>query len=105
MVIYLAGKYRGDIDANIKAAREIAIELWEAGHTCISPHMNTQNFERDCNLPEREYIKRDLQIVARCDAVVMIPGWHDSEGAKDEWAYAFRNGIPIYQWPDYPEVE
>lgn len=32
MLLYVAGKYRGDVDANIAAARKVAAELYKAGH-------------------------------------------------------------------------
>ena len=102
MVLYLAGPYRGDIDANITAARKVAIELWERGYTVICPHLNTAHFEVDCNLPESEYIRRDLEILSRCDAIVMLPGWEKSEGACAELDYALidRDDILVYYSAD-----
>jgi len=100
MILYIAGKYRGDIDANIAAARKVAIELWEAGFTVICPHLNTAHFERDCSIPEDNYIKGDLHILSRCDAVIMLEGWQQSEGAMIEHMMAKEWGIPVYYYPD-----
>jgi hypothetical protein len=105
VILYLAGKYRGDIDANIQAAREVAIKLWEAGHFALCPHLNTAHFEVDCACPEEAYLQGDLDILARCDAIVMLEAWLDSEGAKREHAHALKLGIPVYYWPDMPRGE
>lgn len=102
--LYIAGKYRGDIDANIAVARKVAIELWEAGHAALCPHLNTAHFEVGCNIPEEQYIEGDLLWLACADAIVMLPDWERSDGAYTEWRFARDHGIPRYYWPDYPEV-
>jgi len=104
MILYIAGPYRGDVGSNIKLAREMAIKLWEAGHVAITPHLNTQNFEDDCILKNGEYIVGDLKILARCDGILMLPGWEDSEGARVERRYAHDRHIPIYNYPDIPPL-
>jgi hypothetical protein len=40
----------------------------------------------------------------RCDAVIMLPGWKDSKGSKLEHELAEKYQIPIYYWPDHPEI-
>jgi hypothetical protein len=102
MLIYLAGKYSGDIAENIQRAREVAIELWQKGYAVICPHLNTANFEEDCKCAYDDYIKGDLQIVSRVDAVVLLPGWQDSNGAKLEAVHAKQHGIPVTEYPALP---
>ena len=102
MLVYTAGKYRGDINKNIAHARQVAIELWQQGYTVICPHLNTQNFEQDSNLKDEIYLDGDLEIILRCDAVVMIPGWRDSAGACCEYDFALRHDIPVYEYPTLP---
>lgn len=96
MIIYTAGKYSGDVDANIAVAREWAIKLWEAGHTVICPHLNTAHMDKDCKATYEDFIAGDLQIVSRCDAVFMLPDWGGSKGANIEREYAVKHDIPIY---------
>lgn len=103
MLIYVSGKYSGDIAKNIAEARKVAIRLWEKGHAVLCPHLNTQHFEMDCNAEYDDYVNGDLEMVVRCDAMVMIPGWEDSRGAVIEKIYAESLGIPIYNFPDTPE--
>lgn len=96
MLIYTAGKYSGDTDANIAVAREHAKKLWEAGHAVICPHLNTAHMEKDCLATYEDYIAGDLKMIARCDAIYMLPNWEDSKGAVLEHAWAQEIGLPIY---------
>src|SRR3990167_11533393 len=82
MLVYTAGKYRGDVDKNIDDAKKVAIDLWEMGYVVICPHLNTDHFENDCKVIDDVYLKGDLEIILRCDAMVMIPGWRDSRDRK-----------------------
>jgi len=104
MIIYLAGKYSGDIWKNIYDARHVAIELWQKGYTVICPHLNTANFEIDCMCEYEDYIKGYLAIIARCDAVVMLPGWEDSYGATQERNHAQGLGIEVFEYPTLPPI-
>ena len=104
-MIYVSGRYRGDVTKNIARARRVGIELWEAGHVALTPHMNTAFFEWDCDIEDDDYIRGDLKILARCDAVIMIPGWEKSSGATAEHNFATTQKIPIFYWPDYPPAE
>lgn len=95
LIIYIAGKYRGDIDENIHKARETAIKLWEYGFTCFCPHLNTIHFEKDCLAKEEAYLEGDKEILKRCNAILMLDGWQESMGATDEHDLAHREGIPV----------
>lgn len=101
MLVYLAGKYtQGNIEENIAVARKAAIDLWEKGYFVICPHLNTAHFEVDCKASYEDYMAGDLEMVKRVDAIVMLPNWVDSPGAKRELRHAARNGVPIYFYPE-----
>jgi hypothetical protein len=105
MLIYVSGKYSGDIDANIEKAMQIAAELWIKGHAVICPHGNTSHFEIRCPaVTWEQYIAGDLNMIARCDGLVMIPGWEESKGAVIEKEYAEKLKIPVWLYPDLPEI-
>jgi len=104
MLIYVAGKYSGNVDENIAAARKVSIALWEKGHAVICPHLNTAHMEIDCGVSYEAYMQGDFNIISRCDALVMIENWRDSKGAKREHKYAESLGIPIYYAPDVPDL-
>jgi nucleoside 2-deoxyribosyltransferase len=104
MLIYVAGKYTGNVDENIAAARTVAIALWEKGHAVICPHLNSAHMEQDCKATWEDYLKGDFNMISRCDALVMVENWKDSKGAQMEHEYALSLGIPIYYAPDLPEL-
>lgn len=106
-VIYVAGKYLGKCDwetyQNIHRAREAAHELWGVGWAVICPHANTAFFggegEKDRDNPNGDWwkwLKGDLEIISRCDAIYMLGNWVFSKGAKVECKEAEKLGIRIY---------
>lgn len=114
-LVYVAGPYGqktalngvGNIkgvDENIHQARKIAIELWEMGYAVICPHLNTSHFEIDCKLDHAGYLKGDLEIIKRCDMVVMTPDWMESRGATMEYDHAMSLNIPVFVYPEIPNV-
>jgi len=100
-VIYVAGKYLGECDwdtyNNIHHARLAAHKLWSEGWAVICPHANTAFFggvgEKDRDNPDGDWMKwlrGDLEMIARCDAIYMLDNWKDSKGAKMELKEATR---------------
>ena len=100
-VVYVAGKYRDthpyQIQYHIDCAKEVAMQVWKAGHAAICPHLNSAHFE-GLNT-EQHFIDGTLELMKRCDVVLLVPGWETSEGTKGEIAEAERLGIPVYEDP------
>lgn len=98
MIVYIAGPYSPTFDKtteqNIKAAGEMAKLCWMNGLTAICPQMNTAHFDGVADA-ETFYIG-DLEILERCDALILMPNWEESFGARMEKIYARKIGIPIY---------
>lgn len=97
-VIYVAGKYNDknhfERRENVNYAARYAKELWKKGWAVICPHKNTNNFEY-LNI-DVDWVKRDLEIVRRCDAIFMTPTWKDSSGSKKELYVAQENDLDVY---------
>ena len=105
MVIYLAGKYSGDTQKNIEAAKEVAAKLWDSGYYVICPHTNTAGFENICeHTTYDEFLRGCLEIINGVDALVLMPNWSESKGAKLEKAYADWMMIPTYVYPELPAI-
>jgi Domain of unknown function (DUF4406) len=98
-VIYIAGPYRGPSEyqvlLNIRRAEEMALRVWRSGAACICPHKNTAFFGGAAD--DSVWLKGDLEIVRRCDAVVCVEGWNTSRGAIGEVELARQLGIPVFQ--------
>lgn len=105
MIVYVSGRYSGftkeEVEQNIREAEKVSKELWSAGIVALCPHLNTAHFEID-GVTYNDYIQGDLELLARCDAVVMLQNWIHSKGAGTEREYARRLGIPVYFYPDLP---
>jgi len=106
MILYTAGPIRPkegySYEENIEQAKRIAYQLWQAGYAVICPQMNTNLSE--CPDYSIGWLEGDVQMIARCDAVVMLPRWEASEGSWVEKHYAEDRGIPVYIWPDVPPL-
>ena len=106
IIIYVAGPYRADnewqVEENIREAEKYALMLWEAGFTAICPHKNTAHFGGAHGLPDDVWLDGDLTIIARCNGLLLLPRWLDSEGTKQEKAHAEAHGIPVFHaTPDF----
>lgn len=98
-VIYIAGKYRGPnawaIEQNIRAAEDVAARVAAMGHMPMVTQSMTR-FIDGANADEQFWVDGTLEIMRRCDAVVLVPNWRDSEGARAEVAEAERLGLPVF---------
>jgi hypothetical protein len=111
-VVYIAGPFRGksawDIERNIRRAETLALEVWRLGAACLCPHTNTRFFQNAA--PDEVWLKGDLELLKRCDAVLLTDDWQNSSGAREEVAFAVNNDIPVFktlealtEWVDEPE--
>lgn len=96
-VIYIAGPYRADTEwgvvQNIRKAEQAALFVWRCGGVALCPHKNTALFGGA--LPDDVWLRGDLELLSRCDAVWMVGEWGESAGAQAELRYAFEHGIPV----------
>lgn len=97
-VVYLAGPFRGetawDVECNIRKAETLALEVWRLGHAAVCPHTSTRFF--DGAVPDDVFLRGDLEILRRCDAVLLVEGWEHSKGATVEAREALTRGIPVF---------
>lgn len=98
LVVYIAGPIRAESawlrEANIRRAEALALEVWVAGGFAVCMHAMTRNYcEKE--VPFDIWMKGDLEILRRCDAVLTVEGWEKSQGAQMEVAEANRLGLPV----------
>lgn len=105
IVVYVAGPFRGanswEIARNIRRAEELALEAWRAGFAVICPHANTAHYQGA--LPDKVWLDGDLEILSRCDAVLLTQDWPSSKGAAAEKEFAEQCEIPVFR--SLPELE
>ena len=108
-VVYVAGPFRGPnawvIEENIRRAERLALDVWRLGYACICPHTNTRFFQGAA--PDDVWLNGDLELLKRCDAVVLTEDWGRSSGARAEVDVARSLGIPVFNtieelalWPE-----
>jgi len=97
-VVYIAGPFRGpnswEVEENIRRAERLALEAWRAGFAVICPHANTRFFNGAAN--DSVWLEGDLEILRRCDAVILTYDWERSSGAKKEKQFAEELKIPVF---------
>lgn len=99
-MIYLAGPMRGYPSYNFPAFHDAAKRLRAAGHDVWSPAERDEeegfNPATDVAKTLRYYMLFDLPAVLNSIAVVVMPGWEHSKGARLEVHTARECDIPVY---------
>lgn len=100
-VLFISGPYRAaspdTILANIMAARDVARSVWQCGAVALCPHTNTALM--DGCLPDSVWLEGDIELLRRCDGIVLLPGWAASEGTLAEREVALQLRMPVFEWP------
>lgn len=98
-VIYIAGPFRGpnawEIEQNIRRAEEQALEVWRMGAAAMCPHTNNRFFQGAA--ADDVWLRGDIELMHRCDAVWMVPGFSCSKGALAERKEAIDAFIPVFE--------
>lgn len=97
-LVYVAGPFRGknhwEVECNIRRAEALSLEVWRSGVAVICPHTNTRFFDGAAD--DRVWLEGDLEILKRCDAVVVTLDWERSSGARAEVDLAKTLGLPVF---------
>lgn len=108
-VVYIAGPFRctnaatrrtdmWGVHCNVIRAMEIALEVWRHGAVALCPHGNTAHFQDASGIADDNiWLDGDIELLRRCDAVLMVPGWQVSSGATAEKKYAEAQHIPVFE--------
>jgi len=97
-LVYISGAYRSKfgingIAENIWKARKVALKYWKLGFAVICPHLNTAFLDGSC--PDQVWLKGDLEMLKRCDIIVMLKGYKKSSGALEELALAKEERLEV----------
>lgn len=92
-VVYIAGPITGV--AKYWEPFEAALdELQAAGHIPLSPTWQPQG------MTNAQYMRTCLAMIDSSDAVLFLPNWDDSRGARLEWLYCDYIDKPICMTTD-----
>ena len=91
--IYIAGPMTGREDLNFPAFHAAAERFAEAGWRVSNPALN---FGGRTDLPREVYLRADVAMLARCDAIALLVGWQKSRGATLEAVLAAELGLRFF---------
>ena len=112
-ILYISGPYSAgngrSVEDNIAVARAHAVAAARRGWMPLTPHLNTAHFEVDCpEISNDDWIEGDLAILRLLPranaAVLMLPGWEQSAGARLERDWAIHLGLEVFYPPATPEA-
>ena len=81
-------------EQNIRAGEVLALEVRRLGAAALYPHTNARFFQGAAVDTVR--LEGDLEMLRRCDAVVMAPRWERAPRAQAEGVEAGRVGLPVF---------
>lgn len=90
--IFVSGKMTGLPGYNHTAFHQVTAQLRAQGYTVLNP---AEIAGGDTTLPRAHYLRECLRMVADADAIVVLPNWRDSKGARQEVFNGLEIGIPI----------
>ena len=101
MKLYIAGPMTGLPDYNFPAFYAAAAHLRGMGHEVVNP--------AELPAPDdptwEKYLRGALRAMLTCEAVVLLPGWVKSNGARLERMVADRLRMPVYDYAHFEIIE
>jgi hypothetical protein len=103
-LVYIAGPFRGknawEVENNIREAEGVGFAVANLGMIPVIPHTMYRFF--DGTLDDKFWLDATLELMHRCDALLLSTGWRKSEGANKESELfngpQFENIISLKQW-------
>lgn len=104
-VIYIGGPFRSvcangrsnawGVQSNVMRALALALEVWKRGAAALCPHSNTMFFQDADGVGDDVWLKGDIELLSRCDAILLTDNWRQSSGARAEVAWCEQRLMPV----------
>jgi hypothetical protein len=93
--IYISGPITGLPLGNKQAFDAMHARIIAAGHIPVNPHVICANLPAGSS--HQEYMRVCIAHLAVTDAIIMLPGWENSRGARAEYMTATWCGVEILE--------
>lgn len=91
--IYISLPISGyDLQERIDTAMQLEVRLRGAGYDVFNP----LGQQWEAGLTTHDYMRRDIEGLLSCDAVVFLNGWNKSAGCHTEFCVAKAIGIEVF---------
>ena len=102
-IVYIAGPLSGpndwEVRRNIHRAAALGYEVAKLGAYPVIPHTNTGSVFMG-TLTDEFWYGGTLELLRRCDAVLCVAGWQDSQRTNAEVEEARRRSTPVFERVD-----
>jgi hypothetical protein len=97
-IIYIAGPFRAPaawgIEQNIREAERVGLEVARVGAVPLIPHTMYRHFQGACS--DDFWLQATSDLLRKSDAVLLLPRWRLSAGARGEERLARTLGLPVF---------
>jgi hypothetical protein len=98
-VVYIAGPFRGPtpwvVEQHVRIAEALAFAVAQIGAMPLCPHTNTRFFHG--TMTDEFWLDGTIELMSRCDAVLLTRDWHESQAARGEVARAHQLSLPVFE--------
>lgn len=95
--VYISGPMRGVPELNHPAFDSMASALLEDNWIVHSPAETNRQYGHTPETPYSECIRLDVESLLKSDAIMLLPGWRQSEGARFEAEIARSFDLEFYE--------
>lgn len=100
--VYVAGPMSNLPDFNYPAFYDAEKRLSRFGYDVENP---ARHFDGDQTRPYKDYMREAVRALTRCDAIYLMDGWEQSEGARFELEVSRRIGLAVMFEQDLEALE
>lgn len=85
------------IEENVLAGVYAFIKLTQLGIPSFCPHLGAMFPSCHSEVSYQTWMDYDLAVIDRCTHMLMLPGWRESSGSRQEREYAEGLEMPIFE--------